>query len=127
MILQRESVLAVCEFLGRYGYRKVCGLSINTIKDLFLHVLENSYFVLQLPGLKPMYYQQIRGGAMGSACTQVLAHIHIRKWESNFAHEQHRQRELYFRFQHDIFFPTKQSPEQIEEILQGLNKKKILT
>jgi hypothetical protein len=56
MIPQRESVLAVCEFLGRYGYKKVCGLSINTIKDLFLHVTENSYFVLQLPGLEPKYY-----------------------------------------------------------------------
>ncbi|CAF4053091.1 unnamed protein product [Rotaria magnacalcarata] len=84
MIPQKESVLAVCEFLGRYGYKKVCGLAINTIKDLFLHVLENSYFVLQLPGLKPKYYQQIRGGAMGSACTQVLADIYIRKWKVNF-------------------------------------------
>ncbi|CAF1946963.1 unnamed protein product [Rotaria magnacalcarata] len=123
MIPQKESVLAVCEFLGRYGYKKVCGLAINTMKDLFLHVLENSYFVLQLPGLKPKYYQQIRGGAMGSACTQVLADIYIRKWESQFSHEQHRQRELYFRFRDDIFFTTKQSPERIEEILQELNKK----
>ncbi|CAF2080919.1 unnamed protein product [Rotaria magnacalcarata] len=123
MIPQRESILAICEFLGRYGYKKVCGITINTIKDLFLHVLENSYFVLQLPGLKPKYYQQIRGGAMGSACTQVLADIYIRKWESQFSHEQHRQRELYFRFRDDIFFTTKQPPERIEEILQELNKK----
>jgi len=123
MIPQRESVLAICEFLGRYGYKKVCGLSINTIKDLFLHVLENSYFVLQLPGSEPKYYQQIRGGAMGSACTQVLADIYIRKWESDFVHEQHRQRQLYFRFRDDIFFTTKQPPEQTKEILQELNKK----
>jgi len=123
MIPQRESVLAVCEFLGRYGYNKVCGLSISTIKDLFLHVLKNSYFVLQLPGLEPKYYQQIRGGAMGSACTQVLADIYVRKWESNFVHEQHRQRELYFRFRDDIFFSTKRPSEEIEKSLHDLNKK----
>jgi len=123
MIPQRESVLAICEFLGRYGYKKVCGLSINTIKDLFLHVLENSYFVLQLPGSEPKYYRQIRGGAMGSACTQVLADVYIRKWESDFVHEQHRQRQLYFRFRDDIFFTTKQPPEQTKKILQELNKK----
>jgi len=86
-------------------------------------VLENSYFVLQLPGSEPKYYRQIRGGAMGSACTQVLADIYLRKWESDFVHEQHRQHELYFRFRDDIFVTTKQTPEQIEKIFQELNKK----
>ncbi|CAF3958434.1 unnamed protein product [Rotaria magnacalcarata] len=75
MIPQKESVLVVCEFLGRQGYKKVRGLSINTIKSLFLHVLESSYFVLQLSGKDPKFYKQIRRGAMGSACTQVLADI----------------------------------------------------
>ena len=54
---------------------------------MFIHVLENSYFVLQLPGLKPKFYQQIKEGAMGSACTQVLADIYVRKWESDFAQQ----------------------------------------
>ncbi|CAM4793987.1 unnamed protein product [Rotaria magnacalcarata] len=123
MIPQRESVLAVCEFLGTYGYKKVCGLSINTIKDLFIHVLENSYFVLQLPGLKPKYYRQTRGGAMGSACTQVLADIYIRKWEREFLQEQLRQHELYFRFRDDTFFTSRRLPEQIEKSLKELNQK----
>ena len=123
MIPQKDAVLAVCEFLGRYGYRKIDGLSINTIKALFLHVLENSYFVLQLPGLEPKYYQQIKGGAMGSACTQVLADIYLRKWEYNFVQEQHRQRELYFRFRDDILFTSKLPSEHIERTLEELNKK----
>ena len=93
MIPQKEAVLAICEFLGRHGYKKVRGLSINTIKVLFLHVLENSYFVLQLPGLEPKFYRQVRGGAMGSACTQVLADIYVRKWEETFAQQQHQQNE----------------------------------
>jgi hypothetical protein len=123
MIPQKESVLAVCEFLGRYGYRKVHGLSINTIKALLLYVLENSFFALQLPGLEPKFYRQTRGGAMGSACTQVLADIYLRKWESLFVEQQQQQKQLYFRFRDDIFFTTILPSEQIKIILSELNKK----
>jgi hypothetical protein len=123
MIPQKEAVLAVCEFLGRYGYRKVNGLSLNTIKALFLHILENSYFVLQLPGVEPKFYQQIRGGAMGSACTQVLADIYVWKWESHFVEQQHKQGELYFRFRDDIFITTRLPSEKTQAILTELNTK----
>jgi len=122
MIPQKEAVLAVCEFLGRYGYNKINNLSINTIKALFLHVLENSYFVLQLPGEKEKYYKQIRGGAMGSACTQVLADIYVRKWESLFVKQQQEQHELYFRFRDDVFLTTKLPVEKIEMFFEELNK-----
>jgi len=123
MIPQKEAVLTICEFLGRHGYKKVRGLSINTIKALFLHVLENAYFVLELPGITPKYYRQTRGGPMGSACTQVLADIYLRKWESSFVEKQKQQEELYFRFRDDIFFTTRMLPEQIETILTELGKK----
>jgi hypothetical protein len=123
MIPQKESVLAVCEFLGRYGYKKVHGLSINTIKALFQHVLENSYFVLQLPGSEPKYYRQVRGGAMGSACTQVLADIYVRKWENTFVQQQQQHHELYFRFRDDVFITSTLPSEQIKKILDELNKK----
>ena len=123
MIPQKEAVLAVCEFLGRQGYKKVRGLSINTIKSLFLHILENAYFVLQLPEQKPKFYKQVRGGAMGSACTQVLADIYVRKWEETFVLQQHQQGELYFRFRDDIFLTTRLAPEQMEQVLLELNRK----
>jgi hypothetical protein len=123
MIPQREAVLAVCEFLGRHGYRKVQGLSINTIKTLFLHVLENAYFVLQLPGSEPKFYRQIRGGPMGLSCTQVLADIYVRSWEAFFVEQQRQQNELYFRFREDIFLTTKLLPEQIEIKLTEFGKK----
>jgi hypothetical protein len=115
-------VLAVCEFLGRYGYRKMCNLSINTIKALFQHVLENSYFVLELPGVEAKYYKQVRGGAMGSACTQVLADIYVRKWERLIVQQQQQQQELYFRFRDDVFLTTKLSIEKIEKIFEDINK-----
>ncbi|CAF3770084.1 unnamed protein product [Rotaria socialis] len=123
MIPQKESVLAVCEFLGRHGYKKIRGLSINTIKALFLHVFDNSYFVLQLPGIGLKYYRQIKGGAMGSVCTQVLADIYVRKWENDFLQEQKQQKELYFRFRDDVFIITKLTSEQIERRLTELNEK----
>lgn len=123
MIPQKEAVLAVCEFLGRQGYKKVKGLPINTIKSLFLHVLDNSFFVLQLPGLKPKFYRQVRGGAMGSACTQVLADIYVRKWEETFMQQQQQQKELYFRFRDDVFLTTRLPPDKIEQILSELNRK----
>ena len=113
----------MCEFLGRNGYKRIKGLSINTIKALFLHVLENSYFVLQLPGLEPKFYKQIKGGAMGSACIQVLADIYVRKWESLFVEQQHQQNEVYCRFRDDVFFTTKLPPEKIEKTLTELDKK----
>ena len=106
MIPQKEAVLAVCEFLGRQGYKKVRSLSLNTIKSLFYHILENAYFVLQLPEQKPKFYRQIRGGPMGSACTQVLADIYVKKWEETFVQQQHQQGELYFRFRDDVFLTT---------------------
>jgi hypothetical protein len=110
MIPQKQAVLAVSEFLGRYGYRKIHGLSINTIKVLFQHILENSYFVLQLPGMKPKFYQQVRGGAMGLAGTQVLADIYVWKWKSQFVEHQHKKGELYFRFRVDIFLTSRLPP-----------------
>ncbi|CAM4983924.1 unnamed protein product [Rotaria socialis] len=84
---------------------------------------ENSYFVLQLPGLEPKYYKQTRGGAMGSACTQVLADIYVRKWESDFVQKQQQENELYFRFRDDVFITTRLMPQQIESRLSELNKK----
>jgi hypothetical protein len=123
MIPQKESVLTLCEFLGRHKYRKIRGLSINTIKEMFMYILENSYFVLQLQETEPKYYRQIRGGAMGSACTQVLADVYVRKWEASIVEQQQQQRELYCRFRDDIFLTSRLPPKQLEDILTQLNSK----
>jgi hypothetical protein len=54
---------------------------------------------------------------MGSACTQVLADIYIRKWESSFVHEQHREHELYSQFEDNIFFTSKKPSKEIRKTL----------
>lgn len=123
MIPQQESILAVCEMLGENKINKVNGeIPINTIRTLFRHVLENAYFALQLPGEKVKYYKQIRGGPMGSECTQVLADVYMRKWERQFKEEQNKENELYFRFRDDIFITTKKSKDEMDKILLDLGK-----
>ena len=38
---------------------------------------------IRMKSYKDKYYQQIHGGAMGSAFTQVLANIYMLGWEQN--------------------------------------------
>ena len=123
MIPQQESILAVCEMLGQNKIFKVNGeIPINTIRTLFRHVLENAFFALQLPGEEVKYYKQIRGGPMGSECTQVLADVYMRKWEKDFREQQILEGELYFRFRDDIFLTTRKSKEEMSKKLVELGK-----
>ena len=124
MIPQQESILAVCEMLGQNKINKVNGeIPINTVRILFKHVLENAYFALQLPGQNVKYYKQVRGGPMGSECTQVLADVYMRQWEKQFKEQQDSENELYFRFRDDIFITTRKSKVEMNRILTELGKK----
>lgn len=123
MIPQQESILAICEMLGENKIFKVNGdIPINTVRTLFKHVLENAFFVLQLPGEEVKFFKQIRGGPMGSECTQVLADVYMRKWEKKFKEQQELDGELYFRFRDDIFLTTRKSKVEMDKILIELGK-----
>jgi hypothetical protein len=116
--------MTICEMLGQHNIRKVNGeIPINTIRILLKHVLNNSYFTLQLPGRPPKFFQQTRGGAMGSVCTQVLADVYIRKWEKSLIEQQEKENELYRRFRDDIFLTTQKTIEEMHNILNDLGKK----
>ena len=105
MIPQQESILAVCEMLGQNRINKVNGeIPINTVRTLFKHVLENAFFALQLPGQQAKYFKQIRGGPMGSECTQVLADVYMRQWEKQFREQQERETVSYILDFETIFF-----------------------
>lgn len=124
MIPQQESILAICEMLGQNKIFKVNGeIPINTVRILFKHVLENAYFVLQLPGQEAKFYKQIRGGPMGSECTQVLADVYMRKWEKEVKEQQDREGEIYLRFRDDIFLTTRKSQTEMNNFLIELGKK----
>jgi len=123
MIPQQDSILAICEMLGENKIFKVNGeIPINTVRTLFKHVLENAFFVLQLPGEEIKFFKQIRGGPMGSECTQVLADVYMRKWERQFKVAQELEGELYFRFRDDIFLTTRKSKVEMNKYLVELGK-----
>jgi len=44
------------------------------------------------------YYRQMRGGAMGSAFTQVLANIYMYEWEQDLITHQAQYNEIYGRY-----------------------------
>ena len=120
---QQKSIVAVCEMLGQNRINKVNGeIPINTVRTLFKHVLENAFFVLQLPGQEAKYFKQVRGGPMGSECTQVLADVYMRKWEKDFREKQILEGELYFRFRDDIFLTTRKTNIEMNNILTQLGK-----
>jgi hypothetical protein len=55
-------------------------------------ILDNNCFVYN-----DKYYRQIRGGAMGSAFTQVLANIYMLEWEQDLIEHQKQYKGLYGR------------------------------
>ncbi len=74
MIPRNGAIEALIRFLDKYSIDRRSGiLTIDTILRMARLVLDTNYFAY-----KHKYYQQIHGGAMGSAFTQVLANIYVR-------------------------------------------------
>ena len=79
MIPRAGALLALLRFSEENSYRgKIGSLSIDNIMKMARLVLDNNCFVYN-----NKYYKQIRGGAMGSAFTQVLANIYMYYWEQD--------------------------------------------
>jgi hypothetical protein len=73
MISRQGALQALLRFLEKYSYHgKIVTLSIDHIMKMARLVLDNNYFVYN-----NKYYRQVRGGAMVSAFTQVLANIYM--------------------------------------------------
>ena len=54
------------------------------------------------------YYKQVRGGAMGSAFTQVLANIYMLEWEQDLIQHQTMHHEIYGRWvQSECYYSQK--------------------
>lgn len=92
MIPQEESLNILGEFLLHFGYNKVKGISIDTIKRLARIVIEENVFKYN-----NKFYKQVVGGAMGSAFTLTLANIFMWKWEHKLAFFQNVYNEIYVR------------------------------
>jgi hypothetical protein len=73
MIPRERAILALMRFLEKHSKnRKIGTLTIDHILRTVRFILDTNCFVYN-----NKYYKQIRGGAMGSAFTQVLANIYM--------------------------------------------------
>ena len=71
-----------------------CGiLTIDHIMRMARLILNTNCFVYN-----SKYYRQVRGGAMGSAFTQVLANIYMFEWEQDLIQHQLAKNEIYGRY-----------------------------
>lgn len=92
MLPQDKALNILMEFLGTHGYQKVQGINLNTIRKLASIVLKENVFAYA-----NKFYQQTKGGAMGSSFTLTLANIFMWKWQQKFVDEQEKTGEFFGR------------------------------
>ena len=94
MIPRDDGINALIRFLDKYSkYRKIGPFVIDMILKMARLILDTNYFAY-----KDKYYQQKRGGAMGSAFTQVFANIYMLEWEQDLIKHQASKHEIYEQF-----------------------------
>ena len=94
MIPRQGALEALMRFLEKHSYHgKIGTLTINHIMRMARLILDTNCFAYN-----NTYYRQIRGGAMGSAFTQVLANIYMLEWEQDLIRHQTEHGEIYGRF-----------------------------
>ena len=97
MLPQTESLDILVEFLTHFNKPRVCGIDVDTIRQLAKIVIEENVFVY-----RGKYYQQIIGGAMGSPFTLTLANIFMWKWETEHMCHRLPSFEIYGRYSIDL-------------------------
>jgi len=93
MIPREGSLQALARFCIKHSYQgKIGTFTIDHIMKMARLILDTNCFVFN-----NKYYKQIRGGAMGSAFTQVLANIYMLEWEQELIQHQRDHSEIYGR------------------------------
>ena len=93
MIPRQGALTALARFCAQHSNSgKIENISVDTILRLARIVLDTNTFAYN-----DKYYRQIKGGAMGSPFTMVLANIYMFEWETSFINNQTSQNELYGR------------------------------
>ena len=95
-MIPREGALAA---LGRFCAKqsdrgKIGTFTLDCIMKMARLIVDNNYFAYN-----DKYYRQTRGGAMGSAFTQVLANIYMLEWEQPLIQHQTANHEIYGRLE----------------------------
>ena len=93
MIPRQGALEALARFCTKhFKHGKIGTLTLDHIMKMARLILDTNCFAYN-----NKYYKQIRGGAMGSAFTQVLANIYMFKWEQDLIKCQTFQNEIYGR------------------------------
>ncbi|CAF3341905.1 unnamed protein product [Rotaria socialis] len=115
MVPREGGITALIEFLNKYTKNgKIGPFTIDMILRMARLILDTNYFVYN-----DKYYHQKRGGAIGSAFTQVFANIYMLEWEQELIQHQASRNEIYGRYI-DVIFMTKNM--NIYEITTLLDK-----
>ena len=94
MIPQEGALAALESFLRQHAINgKINHMTITNLISMARLVLNTNCFALE-----NKYYQQIRGGAMGSPFTMTLANIYMFEWEQPLIEHQRSHGELYGRY-----------------------------
>ena len=94
MIPRRGALEALARFCLKHAYEgKIGTFTIDHIMRMARLILDTNCFVYN-----NKYYRQVRGGAMGSAFTQVLANIYMFEWEQDLIQHQLAKNEIYGRY-----------------------------
>ncbi|CAF3877360.1 unnamed protein product [Rotaria sp. Silwood1] len=119
MIPRDGALAALSRFCTKYATNKKIGnLTIDTILRLARVVLDTNSFAY-----KDKYYRQIKGGAMGSPFTMILANIYMFDWKQDLSKHQTLHKEIYGRHIDDVFMTTNLSKEEILKELEATTKK----
>lgn len=93
MIPRQGALDALARFCIRYNNKNKIGtFTVDHIMRMARVILDTNTFVYN-----NKYYRQIRGGAMGSAFTQVLANIYMFEWEQDLIQYQTARNQIYGR------------------------------
>ncbi|CAF1110718.1 unnamed protein product, partial [Didymodactylos carnosus] len=121
MIQRQGAIEALIRFLEKYSHHgKIGTLTINHILRMVRLILDTNCFAYS-----NTYYRQIRGGAVTSAFTQVLANISMLEWEQDLIQHQTEHGEIYGRYIDDIFMTTNHTVDEINCELARAQKKDI--
>ncbi|CAF4819413.1 unnamed protein product [Rotaria sp. Silwood2] len=94
MIPREGALQALARFCIKHSQQNRIGtFTIDHIIKMARLILDNNCFAYN-----NKYYKQIRGGATGSAFTQVLANIYMYEWEQDLIKHQALNKEIYGRF-----------------------------
>ena len=93
MIPRDGALAALARFCIKHSYQgKIGTFTVDHVMKMARLILDNNYFAYN-----NKYYRQVRGGAMGSAFTQVLANIYMLQWEQDLIQHQLVRHEIYGR------------------------------